>query len=365
MLVFQAPPVIYWNSNPYAVQFSPDGTRLAVGSGGWYGHGGVSLIDLVSRETRSLRFTWSAMPSDASHGGAPRECLTVSGVCFDDAGRYLAISTWSDRLHKGPTYLYRVHGLALEEVQKFGSDHDEPLDGQTPTGLCFTPGKLHVRHLSRSLDHLFASYDVPDDVASGGAQAWRAHARLAVVGDRLVTGGGGSLKLAVWSPAAGVSEAHKAADGLVFGPAPLRVHPAPVKRVTAVIASPDGRLYTGGLGGEIHAWSQEGDTWRPARALTLGGPKPALAEINWATYRPESVVGLCFLDAQTLCSVDAGGELSFWRDDQLVRQVLLPGAGTPRSIACHPRTPLGPLLAVAIKAGEGSKRRGAVVCLSL
>lgn len=53
-LVFDAPPVLYWNSNPYALAFSPDGSMLAVGSGGWYGCGGLSLIDVASGEDTTM-----------------------------------------------------------------------------------------------------------------------------------------------------------------------------------------------------------------------------------------------------------------------------------------------------------------------
>jgi hypothetical protein len=45
-LIIDAPEVEYWNCNPYTLRFSPDGRHLAIGSGGWYGFGALSLVDL-------------------------------------------------------------------------------------------------------------------------------------------------------------------------------------------------------------------------------------------------------------------------------------------------------------------------------
>lgn len=367
VVVFDCPEVIYWASNAYAVQFSPDGTCLAIGSGGWYGHGGLTLVDLASSAQRTLRFGERLPPESAVAAGSrvsPRftTCLTVSGVCFDDRGRYLAISTWSGRQRSGPGYLYRVRGLDLERVQRIEGENGLPRSGPA-TGLCFTPGQLHIRSLSLSLNQIFTSWPMPEDLDGRGAYAWRAHARMAVVEGALYTGGGGSRALREWHSGHGILESHKAGDGLVSGPAPYRVFPAPVERITAVVAAPDGRLYTGGLGGEIHAWSRRGDTWKPERALTEGGEKPPRLKTAWGTYHPQSVVGLCVFDDGRLCSVDADGEVSVWYDGRREARTQIPVPGTPRAIAAHPSTPVGPLLAIGMKAGD-DVRRGTVVCLA-
>lgn len=48
-MIIDCPPVVYGSSNPYAVAFSPDGATLAVGSGGWYGGGGLSVCRECAR----------------------------------------------------------------------------------------------------------------------------------------------------------------------------------------------------------------------------------------------------------------------------------------------------------------------------
>ena len=96
--VFDAPPVLYWNSNPYALAFSPDGSMLAVGSGGWYGCGGLSLVEVASGKDSTLRFVTGRLAegvSVAPFDWGSRE-LTISGVAFDGGGEHLAASTWSN-----------------------------------------------------------------------------------------------------------------------------------------------------------------------------------------------------------------------------------------------------------------------------
>ena len=49
--------------SPYAVTFSRDGSRLAVGGGSWYGHGGIMLLDL--ERDRSGWLDWKEVPAVA------------------------------------------------------------------------------------------------------------------------------------------------------------------------------------------------------------------------------------------------------------------------------------------------------------
>lgn len=363
MRVFDAPEVLYWNSNPYAVQLSPDGRVLAVGSGGYYGHGGISLIDLQTGETRTRRFS-QPDPDLKRRGRSRLNALTVSGVCFDDAGGFLAISTWSSGLGGGPCVLYRVHGLDLERVQIFERTPGGSLTDPAPTGIGLHGGRLYVRNHASALEQLITQHELPAEVSARGERAWRAHARLAFVEGRPVTGGGGSLKLATWTPAQGTHESFKAADGLVFGPDPVEVFAAPVARVTAVLAGPGGRLLTGGLDGEIHAWSQRDGIWSPTRTLADARPKPTRSDGAWATYRPASVVGLAALDDDRWFSVDADGALSAWRGERLEQTTQLPGTGTPRAIAAHPDTVLGPMVAVGVKATDPTTR-GRVIAVEV
>jgi hypothetical protein len=212
------------------------------------------------------------------------------------------------------------------------------------------------------IEDVLRSLDVPA-IGAAGTHAHRSHARIVQVGDELITGGGGSLKLGGWSRAEGEYEGFKATTGLVVG-TPARAVPAPGDRITALVARPGGGLLTGGLGGELIAWQRDDRGWRPARSLRRETTRTASVGGAWATYRPSSVVGLCALEDGRLFSVDASGEVIEWRDDAVAIVRTPPRPGTARCIAVHPDTPLGPLLAVGFKADDET-RRGYVACWTL
>ena len=362
--IVEVPPVVYWNSNPYALAFSPDGSSLAVGSGGWYGFGGLSLVDVASGAETTIRFVpdhlVEGVPVAPFEGGSVS--LTISGVAFDGSGEFLAACAWSSSQHCGPAFLFRVVDGPLEHHKTFVLPRLESVFDRCPTGVGFFEGRLVVRSNARRVEDVFCSFPVPEGVDTQATTAHRAHARMACVQSRLVTGGGGSLKLGGWSVVEGNYEDFKATTGMVVGP-PYRGVPAPGERVTAVLARPDGRLVTGGLTGELHLWECD-DELRLARQLRAETERRAGIGGAWATYRPQSVVGLCALDDGRFFSVDASGEVLEWREDAVARKHPLPRRGTPRSIAVHPHTPRGPLLAVGVKAGE-KERRGYVACIPL
>ncbi len=369
VFIVEAPPVAYWNSNPYALAFSPDGARLALGSGGWYGLGGVSVVEAGSLRAATLRFVTpdladeagSADDVDVAPGEWGRVSLTISGVAFDDTGEHLAACGWSGRHNGGPAFLFRSQGRELTLLDAFvAARGGAPLDGG-PTGVCFDGRRLHVRRNARTIGDVLSSAELP--VELGGELAHRAHARIIRIGNELITGGGGSLKLCGWSRKEGDYESFKATTGLVVG-MPVRGIPAPGERITAVLARPGGGLVTGGLGGEIVGWERSDDGWRPLRWLRAPAPLKASVSGPWATYRPESVVGLCALEDGRFFSVNANGEVLAWRDDRIVRTFAPPRPGTARCIAVHPDTPRGPLLAVGFKVVDG-ERRGYVACWQL
>jgi hypothetical protein len=80
---------------PYAVTFSRDGSRLAMGGGSWYGEGGLMLVGVDDDRAELLSWAdvrWYLMDEQRSHG--PRTA-SVSGLCFSDDDRFLAASMWS------------------------------------------------------------------------------------------------------------------------------------------------------------------------------------------------------------------------------------------------------------------------------
>ena len=84
---------------------------------------------------------------------------------------------------------------------------------------------------------------------------------------------------------------------------------------------------TGGLDGEVDAWSWDG-RWqqrrlRPATHHTASESREL--DITWATYTPNSIVGICSLpDATRWTSVSAGGEVCIWDEDTLACSWQLP-----------------------------------------
>lgn len=368
-MLIDAPPIYYWNSNPYTVAFSPDGSTLAIGSGGWYGNGGLTLVDTGSARSSSIRFLddlgsrglvdLGGMPvADFDFGGSG---LTVSGLAFDADGQSLAACTWGRRQHGGPTFLFRVTGQSLEHRETFGGPdwQSEP----APTGLLLTGGRIHTRNAARKLEEVFTSHELPADVNSYVSVAHRSHARVIHAGNELLTGGGGSLSRVTWTPQTGWDESQKVAAGLVVG-LPARGVATPGSRVTSILAHPDGTIITGGLEGELLQWEHEGD-WRVTGQIRAEQPGDAR---RGATYFPQSVIGLCALADGRFYSVDAGGEVLEWSDGVSSRSFKLPREGSPRSIAVHPDTLRGPMIAVAVKAKENrglEHKPGYTVCFSL
>lgn len=221
-LLIDCPPVNYWKSNPYALAFSPDGTKLAVGSGCLYGHGGLSLVDIATGTDSTIRFVtdqshqgphasgFADMPVAEFDGGS--RSLTVSGVAFDGSGDYVAACAWGRSKSRGSAFLFRTAGHSLDHQFTFDDN-----DRGAPTGVAFMDGRLHFRNMARRLEDVFFSYDLPSDVDTETALAHRSHARVARVQQQLVTGGGGSLALRTWTPADGWQESNKATTGLVVG----------------------------------------------------------------------------------------------------------------------------------------------------
>lgn len=348
--VFQAPEAEYWNCNPYAVTFSPDGRWLVFGSGGFYGGGAITIVDLQTSKRADHR------QPKLGDAGVP----SISGVCFDASASRLALSAWSTSHRYAGVFVASVDGLALGRPMRIGRERMDRFEGM-PTAVAGYPGGLVVRHNTRSLAEVLRAYSVPDwDPAPHPS---RTHRRIASVGRRMFTGGGGSLQIGGWSGRGARFEHHRAGGGLVVGPDLPHMVDAPTERVTAIVAVSDDTLITGGLGGELDVWPVGDETEPLAPSMRIehrrADSQPCAGA--WATYRQASITGLCALEDGRWFAVDAGGEVSAWRGDARLARWRILKPGTPRAMAVHPDTPLGPLVAVAVKAAEG-ERCGYVVC---
>jgi hypothetical protein len=81
--------------------------------------------------------------------------------------------------------------------------------------------------------------------------------------------------------------------------------------------------------------------------------------ITWATYTPNSIVGVCHLpDGDRWVSVSAGGEVCLGAGAVLTSSWQLPEPGSPRSLAAHPDRPW---IAVGVKKGGFGRPESAVV----
>lgn len=351
---------------PYSVMFSRDGTRLAIGGGTWYGSGGIVLFDVSTSAAESF-------PCDRfadSRGRRGHRDLTVSGVCFSADDAHLAASTWSMSQHYGPTLLFEVTDLRLVQRKTFVHDYTDPIGDSCPTGVLLHNGFAITRNNTSILDDVFAIWTLPRDlrVQTEDSPHHLTNSRMVMVQDNVITGGGGSRALSQWRADLGQGETGKAADGLVCVPVGAeegKVRVIPVRecsRVTAIGTRPSGASFiTGGLDGEMDEWSWQTE-WtqrrlQPAAAET----KIDLPDLTWATYTPNSVVGICCLcDGERWVSVSAGGNVRIWTGAALSASWQLPVPGSPRSVAAHPTKPW---IAIGIKQG-GFTGSGSVVVVS-
>jgi hypothetical protein len=333
---------------PYSLMFSRDGTRLAIGGGSWYGNGGILLASLASRETRLL----PCEPLPARHmrrEGVP----TVSGVCFSPDDRHLAASTWSSGHHPSLIFLFEVSGLDLERCVSLGQHYLGAARNGFPTGVLFRGGHVVACNQRVALIDAVSVWRVPRQLKVGteGDLSHLTSSRVVIARGKVITG-------------------HEA--GLVSVPLEVNSHEAealPVMDslgVTALGALPSGEGFlTGGPVGELDLWSWNG-RWQQ-RQLRDGTNNDAVhdpeLDIVWATYNPNSIVGLCHLpDGNRWVSVSAGGQVCLWNGTTLAATWQVPEPGSPRSLAAHPDRPW---IAVGVKKGGFGRPQSAVVIVEV
>jgi hypothetical protein len=350
---------------PYSMMFSRDGTRLAIGGGSWYGNGGILLVSLGSGEMQM--FPCADLPGELDKWGP-----TVSGVCFSADDGHLAASTWAGRHNHSPTFLFEVSGIRLRHLETLVHRYQDKFGHSCPTGVLLSDGYTIIRNNTSILGDVFVAWPSArhPNVHTDRIPHHLTSSQMVLIRGNLFTGGGGSLALRQWRRDLGFGEIGKAAAGLVTVPLEAEL-PSPevipvqqCRRVTAIGARPGGDGFvTGGLDGELDTWSWNG-RWEQNRLRpATHRPQPRFPDITWATYTPNSIVGICSLsDGDRWVSVSADGEVCVWNQATLACCWQLPEKGTPRSLAAHPH---GPWVAVGVKKGGFPGPRSAVVLVEV
>lgn len=350
---------------PYSVMFSHDGTRLAIGGGSWYGNGGILLINLLTDE--SELFPGERFPgTQGRRAGAP----TVSGVCFSPDDRHLVASTWTSSQHMGPTIVFEVSGVHLTHRQTLHSRHRGNFRDPTPTGVLVAGKYLLTRNHRAEVADVVTVRTLPRTLGinRGPAPHHLTSARLITARGCAISGCGGLIPWQELEADSSWRDSGRAADGLIVVPLKGEVRDAEVvpagdcRRVTAIGArASGGEFITGGLDGELDLWCWEGG-WRQHRLRPatnrVARNEPGL-DLTWATYTPNSIVGICSLaDGDRWASVSAGGEVSLWEGATIIQSWEIPEPGSPRTLAAHPDRPW---VAVGIKKGGFARPQSSVV----
>jgi hypothetical protein len=357
--------------HPYAVTFSRDGSRLAVGGGSWYGHGGILLVRLDDGHREMLR--WDGVPGVAVEelGGftsAPSTRPTVSGLSFSDNDRCLAASTWLSRQHYGPTILFYVDGMALEYRRQYERDFDRLID-PCPTGVLLHTPYLITRHHGGDPqgNDVIALDPLPQDVAARNTLQHLTHHRVIAVRDTAITEAGGSRGMfrrpGDLSYAPAQTPEGLALRDLRAPDAPLRlVEVEDCHRITAIAALPGNASFaTGGARGELDVWTWTSE-WRQQRVRSPQ-LKPERRVPESVLHGEESIAGIVApASSAFLMAVTTGGKLVRWSSDGIDEVWELPERGSPRSLAAHPEAAW---VAVGTKQGDFADPNAGVVIVDL
>ena len=358
---------------PYALMVSRDGTRIAMGGGCCYGHGGIILLGLDRWQPRPL--DWNAVPwvdreRMVSLTSFPSSVPAVSSLCFSDDDRFLAVSMWGDSCP--PAMLFEVHGTKLRPGPVF-KHQGNPINR---SGFGITTGVLlHERRIiTRSHDgdpegaDVLSVAHVPaaSDVRASNELQYLTHNRLVVVRDTAITEAGGSRGV-LRRQADGSYAQIFATEGLALRD--LRIPEKPLSvvqvedcpRITAIAALPGNQGFvSGGSQGQIDRWSWDG-AWRQQRlraSTTPQGPAPPPVRGNG-----ESIVAIVSTGGtHDVVAVSRGGDLLVLKSENDWVCERLPEPGSPRSLAAHP---VEPWIAVGIKQRGCGDPRGVVAILSI
>ncbi len=327
---------------PYAVAFSHDGTRLAIGGGTWYGFGGVVLVDLATQRSEVT----SLAGEDRSN--------TVSGLAWSYDDRHLVASTWRSSQNAGSTLAFAVEGLTIEVVARRA-----PKSGLSPTstGIVALGKRAIVRGHRAIPEDTLSIVGWPDEVDIDPRPSFEplAGARLLIARDHAITGDHGVELPADRSSGLVVRSLSTGRVDFVGGPG---------ARVTAIGCAGESTITTGHRDGTLLRWDWTGALPRPTAVLgTI--PQPPIrvvGDLVWANYQPSSVIGICQAINGWSIAVTASGMLATWRPGTPLSTWEVPVLGSPRSIAAHPDRAM---VAIGLKQGGFSRPQARVALVEL
>lgn len=345
---------------PYAIAFSPDGTRLAIGGGSFYGRGGILLVDCTSDRIRLFRHDELPPLGDG----------TVSGLCFAADARHLVASVWRYRQYGGRVAVFEIDGLELRGGAAIDIEYARSSSPWAlATGLVLHNGKALVRnHRAAIEDQVFAT-PLSGAVHRGPTTAF-GNQRLVVVNDLVITGNQGeptAREVSRSRPVVATTSRH-GGGRLVVAPltnlaSPTLIDAEACASITAVARVGD-RLISGGSRGELDAWSLDG-RWKQQRLRNAAAGDPiaerdkALAPMYGSLH---SIADICAIPHRGAASVSVGGQLCLFDPASTAVPRIVQAPRSPRSLAAHPD---GAALAVGIKDGSDATCKSRVVILDM
>jgi hypothetical protein len=340
---------------PYALVFSRDGGRLAIGGGAYNGRGGILLVDHASG--RSQSFSHEDLPQ---LGGG-----SVSGLCFSADESHLVASVCGSGQHGGRVVVFEVDDLALHHGRAIEIDYSSAARFVAlASGVTLHDGTALVRNHRSAVSDLILAVPLPDDVDRSPVQPFGSQ-RLVVIGDRVVTGNHGELDV-VERPDGPHLQQYEygrlvvaSVDGLE---SPEVVDVEDSGSITALARIGD-RLLSGGRRGELDAWSLDGRWQRQRVRDATRQESPSIADLGLTqTYLVDSIADVCAIPHGGAATVSIGGELCLFDGATALVSHVAPGPGSPRSLAAHPD---GGALAVGVKQRGIAAPRSIVVVLDL
>lgn len=319
----------------YAVTFSPDGQRLAYAGGFFYGQGYVFCIDRGGE--------------GATFWGSEGRRDTISNLCFDRTGDFIAASAWAKRHGHYPGLIFQVCGdrtprwIFAEDAEDIVRTSHGP-----STGVSLHEGRMVVRR-SASPENTISSYALPPEVDSSNLPYHLTSSRLVVLPGIVLTG----ICRRVW-----IGNREESTIGLLAA-----IHEEGRAPVTKIFSSPhDGEisaitadasralLVTCGSDGSVAFWRYE---------LTDGFPSLEILSVRQG--HSAEVSAACFMSQGALATADRNGGVRLWVDDKVCAEWTIDG-WSPRAMASHP---VLPRLAVGCKHGPAGGREGCVFLVAV